>query len=98
MALVQEVAGGKAVTRFRYLRHWAQPYDPVSMAGGPDRALWITDPGAEAIERVGPAGDFTSYPLPNGASSLVQIVAGPESSMWFTDIETGTIDQINIFP
>ena len=94
--VVQGVANHTIVSRSRYPGHSGRPYEPNDLAAGPDGALWITDVGGEAIDRLSPSGQITEFLLPNGAGAPVEIVAGPESSMWFTEEEDGAIGQISM--
>src|SRR5271165_5275652 len=56
-------------------------------------ATWVAHSGG--VDRIGPAGEFTSYELPNPlASGARQIVAGPGDSVWFTVMGDGAIGQI----
>jgi virginiamycin B lyase len=62
-----------------------------SIALGPDDAFWMTL-GAEgvggerdAIGRMTVDGSFESWPLPRPQSGPVQIVAGPDGALWFTE-------------
>jgi virginiamycin B lyase len=66
----------------------------LSIAAGPDCALWYTDAytdssgtGHNLIGRITTAGSITKFSLPSGSRSEypLAITAGPDGALWFTD-------------
>jgi virginiamycin B lyase len=66
---------------------------PYGIAVGPDRNLWVTDIGGNAIVRITPAGAKTPFPLAP-ASSPWLIAAGPDGALWFTECGTSNVGRI----
>jgi streptogramin lyase len=64
----------------------------TGIAFGPDRNLWFTDPGANTLDRITPAGAIRKFALPRRNSSPLGITAGADGRMWFT--EAGSIPRI----
>src|SRR5262249_21123695 len=52
-----------------------------NIAVGPDGNLWSTDPVANDIGRIPPAGQVTEFP---GLAGEGDITAGPDGNLWFT--------------
>lgn len=67
--------------------------DPRRIALGPDGNLWVTMWGANAIDRITPAGLRTRFPLPAG-SKPYDITAGPDGALWFTEFGANMIGRI----
>jgi virginiamycin B lyase len=61
---------------------------PSLITAGPDGALRCTLNQANAIARITPAGDVTTYPLPTAGAAPVGIHAGP--TVWVA-LEAGTL-------
>lgn len=79
-----------ATLKYSYPSLWNKPYSPSGLALGSDGALWVIDPGTEAIERYAPGGT----PEPHRSSPPVHptsVVSGPEGALWFTDVYRGAI-------
>lgn len=80
--------------------------DPAGIVTGPDGNLWftaVTDQGPDAtvasgsrIGRITPAGVVTYFALPDPTSEPVGIVSGPDSSLWFTEIQGNWLGHITI--
>ena len=90
-----EVTPTGAVPKFKYPGAFGRPYSPLSLATGPDGAIWIADPGAGIIERYAPSGDFNQFPMPHRASVPITIVNGPNNEMWFT-AASDAVGEINM--
>jgi virginiamycin B lyase len=88
-----EITSGGPVLRFTFPS--LQPYLPLSLAAGPEGAVWMTDVGSGAIDRWMPGKGLTVFPLGIGASGAASIVAGPNGHMWFTNVVSGDIDEID---
>ena len=58
---------------------------PLSIAAGPDGALWFTEPGSNKIGRVTTTGSLTQYAIPSSLSLAASITAGPDRRVWFTE-------------
>lgn len=63
---------------------------PVTIAAGPDGALWFTD-FSKAIGRITTTGAITRYLTPTRTSGAWGIVAGPDGAMWFTEFSANQI-------
>ena len=66
-----------------------------SIAAGPDGNLWFAQGEAGAIGRATPAGEVTSFPLPQKGSRPTAIAAGPDGNLWFTERATSRIGRIS---
>jgi hypothetical protein len=69
--------------------------NPFSITGGPEGALWFTEPGNSRIGRITTAGAITEYPL-SGFGNPQGITTGPDGALWFTEFGTGKIGRITI--
>jgi virginiamycin B lyase len=67
---------------------------PHSITTGPDGNLWFTEPQANKIGRVTPAGDFTEYVVPTADSYPRAIALGPDGNLWFTESRAKKIGRI----
>jgi len=73
------------------------------ITAGPDGAVWFTEiiPNAQngsvtitgKIGRITPAGHISEFPVPT-RSNLLGITAGPDSNLWFTELQSGKIGRI----
>ncbi len=86
VATIQDVTPGALVARYQY----SPGTTPTGIAAG-FGAMWVSNVG---VDRLGPSGELTEYPLPTkGLQDALQLVSGPNDSMWFTD-GNGAIGQI----
>jgi virginiamycin B lyase len=60
-------------------------YGPESICVGPDKALWFTERGANAIGRLTTSGKFVEYPTHKQYLDPFGIATGPDGALWFTD-------------
>ncbi len=67
---------------------------PVGMAVGPDRNVWVTDPGGNTITRMSPSGAFRQFALSRPNAQPVGITSGRDGHVWFT--EGGAIASIGV--
>jgi hypothetical protein len=58
---------------------------PSSISAGPDGNLWFTEPDANQIGRITPAGQVTLFTVPTPGSQPTGIAAGPNGNIWFTE-------------
>src|SRR5262245_17531238 len=58
---------------------------PSSISAGPDGNLWFTEPDANEIGRITPAGQITLFHVPTSGSQPTGIVAGPNGNVWFSE-------------
>ena len=66
--------------------------DPLGIATGRDRNLWITGPGNDTIGKVTTSGVVTSFSVPGGISNTPEfITSGPDGALWFTEIGLGAM-------
>jgi virginiamycin B lyase len=57
-----------------------------SITVGPDGNFWIcVGSDANKIVRASPSGQVTEFPLPTPLSEPLDVVAGPDSALWFTE-------------
>jgi virginiamycin B lyase len=68
-------------------------YSAQSIAVGPDGNLWIGARGE--IDRMTPAGAFTSFPLPKDADAA-DLTSGPDGNLWFLDADSHSIGRITV--
>jgi virginiamycin B lyase len=52
---------------------------------GPDGNMWFTEPVANRIGRVSPAGIFNEYAVPTADAGPFSIATGPDGNLWFTE-------------
>jgi streptogramin lyase len=53
---------------------------------GPDANLWLSAfTGPTNIVRLTPNGTITEYPIGSSASNILDITAGPDGALWFTE-------------
>ena len=68
---------------------------PQGIAAGPDGNLWFTEFGSTPapystlggnnIGRITPTGTITEFPIPEPRSEPLDITAGPDGNLWFTE-------------
>ncbi len=73
------------------VRGFDLPTSPYAIASGPDGNLWVSS--AASVLRVTPAGDITSFPVPN-SSSVSSITFGPDGNLWLAP--TGEIARLTL--
>ena len=63
---------------------------------GPDGNLWlgVLENNSSNVVRITPAGHVTEFPLPDPAGSVLDIVAGPDGAIWFTEESANKIGRI----
>lgn len=64
------------------------------IALGPDGALWATSTSGNRIGRMTTSGGFTSYVIPTVLSVPIQIAAGTDGAMWFTEYGNNAGNQV----
>jgi virginiamycin B lyase len=57
---------------------------PADITAGPDGAMWFTEPDANRIGRITPAGQVREFPTGKNSGPLA-ITAGPDGNVWFTE-------------
>jgi virginiamycin B lyase len=67
---------------------------PLSIANGPDRALWFTaeSSGSYAIGRITTSGRITLYAVP---AQALDIASGPDGALWFTEPSSDRVGRIS---
>jgi virginiamycin B lyase len=65
---------------------------PISLAAGPDGAMWFTE--VSAIGRVDTTGALTQYFLPTAGTFPQSIVVGPDGALWFVDQVSSIVGRI----
>lgn len=66
--------------------------DAISIASGPDAALWFTEPNNYMIGRITTSGSFTTFPLP--PQTCWGIASGSDGALWFTVTSSDEIGRI----
>ena len=66
--------------------------ETLSLANGPDGAIWFAERDGNKIGRIDSAGAFTEYPVPVASSKPREIVLGPEGNFWFFGRHAGSLD------
>ena len=67
----------------------------LSIAGGPDGALWFTEPAANKIGRMTTTGVLTNeFGVSTASSGVFDIAAGPDNALWFTEQSASKIGRI----
>ena len=66
---------------------------PISIAVGPDGALWFTEYFQNQIGRITTSGEITEFPIPTPGSGPYGIAAGLDRNLYFTE-RTGKIGRI----
>ena len=64
---------------------------------GSDGNLWLgvlLNQGGSNVVRVTPTGQITEFPLPGPADAVLDIVAGPDGALWFTEEAANKIGRI----
>jgi streptogramin lyase len=64
----------------------------VSIAAGPDGALWFT--ALQQIGRITTDGVVTMYTIPTPNANAFYITAGPDGALWFTENASNKIGRI----
>lgn len=62
---------------------------------GPEGNMWFTEPAANRIERVGPAGHAEGFPVPTAGSLPTGIVSAPGGFLWVTMEGTGKVAKVD---
>ena len=68
--------------------------DPVSLAVGPDGALWYSDLDGNGINRITTDGFVTEFAIPTAASQPQGLVVGPDGAIWFAEQVAGKIGRM----
>ncbi len=72
------------------------PCGPISIAAGPDGALWFTESSENKIGRITTSGELTEFPIPTPGSAPWGIVAGLDGNLYFTERAGNKIGRITI--
>jgi virginiamycin B lyase len=59
--------------------------DSGYLTSGPSGNLWFTEPVANKIASVTPAGMFAEYDVPTPGAGPFSIATGPDGNLWFTE-------------
>ena len=70
----------------------------LSIAAGPDGAMWFSAPSFHTIGRIDMSGtisycSFTGFTV--AAADPTDIITGPDNNLWFTDGGAGTVTDVN---
>jgi virginiamycin B lyase len=67
---------------------------PISIAAGPDGALWFTEGRDDEIGRMTLDGEITEHPLPTAGAFAGDITAGPDGALYFSESGSGKVGRI----
>ncbi len=56
----------------------------------------MNDPIPHSVARLALSGQLAEFPLANPSSGVLDIVAGPDGAMWFTDEQGDTVNRITV--
>jgi virginiamycin B lyase len=68
--------------------------DPSQITAGADGNMWFTEPMANKIGRITPAGVVTEFALPTAGALPTAIASGADESLWFTEAGAAKIGRI----
>jgi streptogramin lyase len=68
--------------------------NPDQIVSGPDGNLWFTEPTADKIGRITPAGVITEFAVPTVAAEPNGIALGPDGNLWFTERDGDKVGKI----
>lgn len=66
----------------------------VSIASGPDGALWMTERGTGVIGHLTTSGSYSELRVPFAVSLPSSITKGSDGAMWFTDAGTNAVGRV----
>ena len=69
------------------------PAPATAIVRGPDGNVWFTEPAAQKIAQITPAGTITQFDLPAG-SHASGLAVGTDGNLWITDNALKQIDRI----
>jgi virginiamycin B lyase len=67
---------------------------PITIALGPDRAMWFSEYGAGKIGRISTKGKVKEFTVPTQNSAPAQIALGPDGALWFAEDNGNKIGRI----
>jgi streptogramin lyase len=67
---------------------------PAGIAPGPDGNVWFTEPAANQVGHITPAGVVTEFAVLTAASEPTGIAAGADGNLWFTQGAASRIGRI----
>jgi streptogramin lyase len=62
-----------------------------AIAAGPDGNVWFTEPAANKIGRITPAGAIDEFAVPTVGGGPMGITRGPDGNVWFTEFDGNKI-------
>jgi len=80
-------------SKFKSFRIPTNNSQPEGITLGPDRNMWFAEAAANQIGRIDPQGTITEFVITQLSSAPVDIVAGADGALWFTE-ESGFPDGI----
>src|SRR3954467_11878894 len=91
VALVVPASASAAVRQFAIPTKASRP---LTIAKGPDGALWFTESAKNRIGRITRHGTVREFRLPQPGSGPGQIAVGPDGALWFTEAGGNRIGRI----
>src|SRR4051794_29765792 len=67
---------------------------PLTIARGPDGAMWFAEAARNRIGRITSRGVVRSFKLPHAGSAPGQVALGPDRAIWFTEQRGNRIGRI----
>ena len=92
VALAVVLAGADAASAAILKRVGPADVEAESIVAGADGNLWLG--GEDVITRMTPAGVVTTYDAGSAASTGLQLAAGPDGNVWFTDFGANLVGRI----
>jgi virginiamycin B lyase len=92
--VVGRISPGGAVDEFT-VQNTATVLGVGGLTRGPEGDMWFTEPSADRIERVSPAGHPEGFTLPVTGSRPTGIVGAPGGYLWVTLEGTGKVGQVD---
>jgi len=71
------------------------PHQAKCLAATPDGNVWYTQYQTDAVLRMSPCGELTTFKTPTAKSQPYGIAADGEGNIWFTEKDAGQIGVIN---
>jgi streptogramin lyase len=80
--------GNLWVTQFIVGGSFTVDSGPKFICVGPDKALWFTEIGSNALGRLTTSGNYTAFPTGGKYVEPSGIATGPDGALWFTDFSS----------
>ena len=68
--------------------------EPLGLAVAPDGSAWYTDIAAQAVSRMTPAGEVSSFRLDTPMVRLGRLAVAPDGAAWFAEASSHSITRL----